>query len=581
MADKIEYEYLADNKAVLAALEKAQQQNLRYEATIKKIQGASTKAGEAGAKSFAAMEKELRDNEAALKRMNIGTAEFERQRVKVDRLKESLRANKAALAGNTAAARAAAPAVNRFIGKIAGIAAGLLSVRAIATTLQRELEKLREVRLQSGRQERTFQESLAEIGQNIGGEQIAPARALIEQNAPLLKTTPEGLANLMGIAISAGAKDLKEALEVSSAALELTVGDASKAQELVGTSLDLTRAAQSENFRGALGQLLQTQSQVRSTDLKEFARNIGPALAAGSATRANQDALSTERTLEVAAVFSKILSDQTGAVTGTGVRQFVAKLDQFTPQLKDTLKDKSVATVSPEVLAQFRATRGFDERVELLRQNEGLARQFLDQQKEGQAKTAVAEFVLGSDTALELEALAKQAITSMDEAEATFDRLKDGIDAGTRDLQAVRGAQANIAAGAVTGKRAGEGTATEILEETFKAVDLPGADTITRNISLLQLEKGIQEGRDPAQVAAEVLTEIRDDLKTGVGGGLAQPGFRFREDREDLDLLEKQIAILEELAAATAAANRQREDGVPVRADERPAEVPVPAEAGL
>ncbi len=102
---------------------------------------------------------------------------------------------------------------------------------------------------------------------------------MVVQNAPDLGTTQEGLADLMATAMSGGAKNLAEAMDVSAATLKSTAGDAGKAKALLEGSLDITALSGSNNFQGAIGQMIQLQAQSPGSDMRVFATNVASGLA--------------------------------------------------------------------------------------------------------------------------------------------------------------------------------------------------------------------------------------------------------------------------------------------------------------
>lgn len=528
---------------------------------LAKIEKALNDSGKAGAKagdqakkgadlakgSFAALEKELRDNEKALKRMVIGSKEFTNQKRKVDALRRSYdQAGKSLGKHNRNASRLQSIG-SAGVAKVGQMVAGMVTFQAAVTAIVAELEKGQQIKLRSAETERTLEQSLAAIGLNIGGDNIDTARNMIREAAPELGVSQEGLAAILGTAISAGADDLEEAMKVSAAALKITAGDAASANVLVGSALDVAAAGRSDNFEGAFGQISQVISQVRATNPAEFAANIGPALAAATAEGANVKGQTTEQVLELSAVVSQILKDQTGANTATAVRQFVTRMDAFAPELEATLKDGSEANLTKETIAKFRATDTFQGRVEMMRQNSNLAQQFLAQQKEGIGKVAIRQIVEGTKTARDLEAKAGGRITGIEEATADFQSLADNVAANTRILQAENKSKAALEKAQTQGPAAVRGQQIAIMERTLDNVDLPGLDAPLKQGMIADVQTGIMTP-----------LEVLESLEAGEYSSGINSLFRNRMTDEDRKHVRDQIAIMKELLQATKEANQLR-----------------------
>ena len=228
MADEIiTVEWISTAQQMLATIQKVDAKLERQEKLMQKLGDTSKKGADAAAGSFNKLEAELKENEAALKKLQIGTRAFAEQKTKVDALRKSLNGAKAEISG---IGETTGGVLQQGIGKVAALAAGMLSFQAIVSAVVAELEKAKQLRLDAAATTRTFEQALADIGQNIGGAAIPQVKQMILENAPKLGTTNEGLSDLLGVAISAGAKDLDEAMSLVAATLKLPVGDAQKAR---------------------------------------------------------------------------------------------------------------------------------------------------------------------------------------------------------------------------------------------------------------------------------------------------------------------------------------------------------------
>ena len=356
-------------------------------------------------------------------------------------------------------------------------------------------------------------------------------------------------------------------MKVSAAVLKATAGDSAKSQSMVGGTLDLASLNRSDNYAGALGQLLQVQSLVRSTDPSEFAKNIGPGLAAAAIEGQNQQGLTTEQSLEYASVISQILKDQTGANTSTALRQFITRMDSFMPKQSEKMTDGTVAKLTQEQIDTFRNTRTVEERIELMRQIPALGQQFLKTQKEGIGKVAVREIVQGTPTARDLEQRARDGITSLGTAQSILAAHTKELERHTIHLRATRRAQATLEANRIGGTRATSGTVIQAVDSTLDDVDLSGLDWETRKKIRGMVTESIQ-GTESFNEGIAALEEAKHQRK--IFGLIPAGGEVSREDRNKIDM---QIEILKQIRDEMQQANRQR----PQQPKMRPKVDPLPA----
>lgn len=91
MADSsIEVEWIASAQKMNQALGRLEQKFDKQEKQLQKIGNTSKKSANDAAVAFNKLEMELKDNEKALKKLQSGSAEYDKQKQKVDRLRESL-----------------------------------------------------------------------------------------------------------------------------------------------------------------------------------------------------------------------------------------------------------------------------------------------------------------------------------------------------------------------------------------------------------------------------------------------------------------------------------------------------------
>ena len=92
MADEIiTVEWIATAQSMLTTIQKIDAKIERQEKMMQKLADTSKQGADAAAGSFNKLEQELKANEAALKALQIGTQEFEQQKAIVDQLRESVK----------------------------------------------------------------------------------------------------------------------------------------------------------------------------------------------------------------------------------------------------------------------------------------------------------------------------------------------------------------------------------------------------------------------------------------------------------------------------------------------------------
>lgn len=535
------------------------------EAAMKDTGVASVKAARDAEGSFNQLEKELKQNEAALKRMVVGSKEFDAQKAKVDALRKSLVGAKDAVKGVAAEQSGLATVGKTALSDIQGMVVGLASVSTIVSAISEELAHVKTLKLDAAQTQRTLEQSVADMALNLPNEDVGKAREMVIQNAPKLGATQEGLADLMATAMSGGAKNLDEALQVSAATLKSTAGDAGKAKALLEGSLDITALSGSNNFQGAIGQMIQLQAQSPGSDMRVFATNVASGLAAATADGSNMSGMSTERAFEMTAVISNLLRDRTGANSATALRQFSSKMDSFNPEKSKTMADGSVVTLSDEQIAKFRNAKSFDERLAVVQDDKALQQQFLGNIEESIGKTAIREIVGKSERATGFEQSAAAGITGIDEATKDFVGKVQTIGDQTTLLSLDRRSQANIQQAEVVGGKGEAGQALKVMYDTLDKVNLSGIDAIMR-----QEVDGLVASREgkvsELDTAIEVLTKLQD-YNALLGTGMSA---------EDRALMQTQVELLKEMKDLMA---KNSAAPVPVKVNApatRPAERPLP-----
>lgn len=568
MADnKIEVEYVTTVAGALTAIEKLNKRLDAQEQKVEKIGTSSKKAADLAAGSFNRLEAELKQNEAALKSLTMGTSAFAQQKQKVDALRQSLSSAKAEL---SAAGERGGGAMAAGVQKLAGFAAGMLTMQTAITAIVSELDKAKQLRLEAAGTARSVEESVAAMALNIGAGNVPQAQEMIRQRAPELGVSMEGLAGLLAAGISGGAKDLTEAMNLAALTLKLTAGNAQTAQPIMSGMLSMAATTGNRDFKAVLGQLSQFQQAARGEDLATSINNMASALAAANTDGARMRGLGGERTLEVASVMSQVLQDPRMAVTGTALRQMVQKLDVFTAktEAKAKLDDGSVSRLSREQAGGFNGLTTFDSRLQALRQNPELRNQFLSTVENSEGKVAIREMVTGSQKVLELEKAAGGIVTPINMASVAFEELAEVIGKNTQLLQADNKLQAALQVQDTAGTRAAEGQAVKIVDDTLDKMNLSYLDADTRRKIAWGMESRMAQGQDAASSGIAALEEAKQTRR--LFGVIPVGGSVSAEDRQRADTA---IQLLRQISEAT----RQQKNIMPGAQAMRPKEAPLPA----
>ncbi|MEP3477995.1 MAG: hypothetical protein ABJZ55_01995 [Fuerstiella sp.] len=539
--------------------------------------------------SYQQLEKELADQITKLKQMKIGTAEFAKQKTKVDQLKTSVNQAKQAMSGMEQPLQKSNSLLGKSkglmsgsLGSIGQMAAGYLSVQMAIQAVIQEIEKKNRLEKEAAGETRTLEQAIAANMMNIAPEERAGFRDVVREESKRLGVDQTDYANTAGIAISAGAGDLDRAKSILESLFTVTAGNAADAQALGGAALDFTTLAGTDDIEGAIGQLSATQQKVRATDPALFAKNIAPAIAAATAGGKNVDSLTVERGLELGAVISQLLKDTSGEKTATALNQFVAKMDGFeaglgseettkadllkaqkkvaestegtkarataeskVAELQKTLASGKLQSVDAATVKKFSETRDFDARLKMMQANEALAEQFVDGLKEGKLKNALRELAIGSNRAKLLDADTSAAIPSMKEGRANFENLQTSVTNETKVLKGDRQSKANAQYASTDEVIALKGQIATVFDETLGKINMYGFDPLNRLGRTNAIESTRARGGDVERHRIEIL-----------GQELA------KASPEDAALIRDQINVIQDLIIQLDAVEMERRTGV-------------------
>ena len=124
----ITVEWIATAQSMLTTIQKIDAKIERQEKMMQKLTDTSKKGADAAAGSFNKLEQELKQNEAALAGLQIGTKAFADQKKKVDELRASFSGAKQAMASSQSTLSSLG---STAIPKLGGLAAGMAGFKIV------------------------------------------------------------------------------------------------------------------------------------------------------------------------------------------------------------------------------------------------------------------------------------------------------------------------------------------------------------------------------------------------------------------------------------------------------------------
>lgn len=419
MATKIEVEWIAQAQTMSAALERINKKLDEQDKKLEEIGKTSKKAADAAAGSFNALQNELRDAEDALRNMSAGTAEFEKQRKEVERLRSAVGEAKTSMSSTLQLS---------FGQKMLAGAQGVLAAKNIVMEYVDAVDQLRQK-----------SEQIIEVAADAALEIDGMTRAmqvqmgLTEDDAKVQRQRTLEVAKAAGVTPQAA---FQAETQLSSSAFDAGVLD---------TILKITQAT---NFEGNTAEVVQGVAQVlnayqldrsqvnteklgaslvnlfRDTDLQmqdlgDFAKNASVFENAG---------LKLEQSL---AAFAGLRNIYQGSESGTGLRNFVSILQSAAGDKSKNealqsmgLKAGQVDFVGEDLIQVIQTLRDATSKMSAEDSNVAMSKIF------GRENVAVANTLLQMDTQIQeftaiqgdLAALEEKAIVKRESMQADLNR---------------------------------------------------------------------------------------------------------------------------------------------------------------
>lgn len=328
--EKITVEWIATAQGMMRTLDQMDKRFEKQEKLLQKMTDTGKRGAIEVAGSFNKLEQELKENEAALKRLVIGSKEFDEQRRKVDMLRGSLARAKGELTGLRTGAATFGEMKTSMLAGVTAAGSFVMALQRIAQAQRDIVNTGADAALQIDTMARKFQ-----IQAGIADpEREAATRAIIEQSSAAGVTAESGFQAATQLAGSG----FDNAIETGTLK---TILDTMQAGSFKGQSDELVAAfSQMMNAMGleknnqnlqqvAVGaQSLFKQTDFQLTDLSEFAA-IG-----GTVKNANV------QFNEGIAAFTTLRDSLPAGEAATGLRNLITKMQKgdITPEGKKDLE---------------------------------------------------------------------------------------------------------------------------------------------------------------------------------------------------------------------------------------------------
>jgi hypothetical protein len=378
MADEvITVEWISTAQQMLTTIQKVDAKLERQEKVMQKLTDTSKKGAEAAAGSFNKLEGELKDGEAALKKLTMGTQAFADQKAKVDALRESVNGAKTALGSMAAEQAGAANVVDQFTSAIGGTVTTFLSIGAIVQSLKTDLENLARKRENERLAEVDFGTALAaRTISNLPENERAAVRPLALNVADEIGANPGAVVEAIGELRSTGAQDLLEAATFLREAANAFPQDLAAAKGIARAALIEAGATGNRDAKQVIGGTIAAQSVSLTKSPEEFAKAFGSNIASSVSVYKQ----TPERAREEAAIFS-LLETRGADVAADAQRSFYTQISKFVPEQSATLKSGEKVAVQADAIKSF-MDADFTSRQQMLEQDDNLRKQFIEKLQE-------------------------------------------------------------------------------------------------------------------------------------------------------------------------------------------------------
>jgi len=498
--------------------------------------GKSLDAAASGAVgSFARLDAELKKAVRDLKNMTAGTAAFTAQSAKVAAMRAEWTRLDAVINKAGKSQKEMSGIGGTMVGEAKSFLATYIGIHQVMQEITKEWEKQRAFQIDAGAKGTATQEALVRQAPNIGVENLSRVKKWARDSQVDLGVERQSdLVNLVGKAISGGVEDPDTAMKVVEAAVKLNAGDVELSDETIQGGVVVARLNNSDDYEAAFGQLRSSTKASQAVNENEFIGNVMGKMAALTRGRSNMDGMSTERSLEYITAASRIQVDRTGETSSTNMAAIFQRMDEFSPEHRKVLKDKSVSTIDAETIKAFKSARSFDEKLSLLQNNEELGKQFIDKQKTGGPKELAFALVQNNQAVQQIMKESKDAVKPFDESAPVYKKAVEDLQKEIPDLIARRRIAAGAEYSSTDDRTILEGSSRSAYDqiwngtETTPAKNLSGWDTQARGEAYAQTLamrqarklKGLAPNEAAERAAGVKFLIEREETKTGMTGGV-------------------------------------------------------------
>lgn len=387
---------------------------------------------------------ELEQAKAELGKLTFGTKEFLAQQSKVAGLQKAWDNVNTAVNKTNKSQKEGGGVLDSVLGQAKTLAATYIGIHQTVQLVTEEWEKQRAFELDANRKGLGIEGEMVRQAANIGAENLPAVKKWARDNQVDLLATQQELIGLVGAAISSGEPDVNKAQKAVAAALRINVGDAQMANEMLQGGLTIGRINNSDDYEAAFGQLRSSSKVSQAVNEAEFIGNVTGKMAALTRGRKNMDGMTSERALEFITSASRIQVDRTGEASSTNMAAIFQRMDEFMPERKKKLKDKTESRVDQATIDAFVAARTFDEKLTLLQSNKDLGNQFIDKQRTGGPKELAFALIQNNKATKDIMKEAADAVLPFNQARAVFGQEQNAVRAAVPNRIAARQREAGV-----------------------------------------------------------------------------------------------------------------------------------------
>lgn len=477
----------------------------------------------------------LADDKAVLKALQKVVSGLDKVEARTANLeKTSRRGAKTAETGFEQVRKKLGGMVKEMFGFQSASAAALQVVQA----LRAEFEKVQRLRQESANAGATAGEAIRNAGVNFQGDATVSKEQLGSEILRIAKSTRTPVP-IVSQAVSAAASakgdsSNRRAIDAVEQALRILPGDAESAVELSSRALDLQKISGAKDIRQSIGSLVELQGASRTIDL-----GLLGASAPSVVKAVTQAGGTAEQGKELFATITQLAQDAEGRRSATGAIALTNAIENFNPTRDAKTRKGEEIGLNQSQIDKFNSARGFNEKLGVLQGDRQLAEAFKGSNTfEKRVEGAIFDLVFGTESGLREFRSAQEKISPTgDGLTQVFEdkvRFLDSLPFQS-SLRAKQQSSTNIEGSRLTSDSQRAGAAGDILGKSLDNVNLPGLDVIERAQQLTEYEVQVQRGVAPEQAA---INQLRGLQEGGLLGGVST---------KDSALLGKQIELLQSL----------------------------------